>query len=455
VHSPGDLEVRSLEVGLRGDRSGPGRARRVVREVLDAAGRGEWIEAAELAVSELVTNVVLHARTDATLSISVGPAQVRVEVRDRSSALPHRHRYGEQATTGRGMALVASMTSACGATALPDGKVVWFEIEDRDEEPSVEDLLAAWDDDLWDTAVPGPPDAGAATGTSPVHLHGLPGTLWLAAVQHHDALLRELGHYAATHHLQVDFQGAQSALQLVSDPVVEAVELAARGDAPRLAVPADLPVPLPVEVAALDLTLHLPPDLGVATAALQDALDTAERLVGRGELLAFPGLPEVVGLRDWVCEQVQAQLAGVAGRAWQGTSDARFEVAAPVGSDDDLTAVVTALGGEERGVVAADESNRILAVSARLAALLGRDPEDLRGRRVVALIPPALREAHVAGFSRHLTSGRDHLMNTPLTLPVLHADGRELLCHCLIEQRTAPAGRCLYVMWIEPVTPGA
>jgi anti-sigma regulatory factor (Ser/Thr protein kinase) len=46
-----------------GDAASAGQRRRFVREVLDEAGRESWSEAASLAVSELVTNAVLHAHT--------------------------------------------------------------------------------------------------------------------------------------------------------------------------------------------------------------------------------------------------------------------------------------------------------------------------------------------------------------------------------------------------------
>ncbi len=39
-----------------------GAARRLVREVLVQVGREQWRDAAELAVSEIVTNAVLHAQ---------------------------------------------------------------------------------------------------------------------------------------------------------------------------------------------------------------------------------------------------------------------------------------------------------------------------------------------------------------------------------------------------------
>jgi PAS domain S-box-containing protein len=39
-------------------------------------------------------------------------------------------------------------------------------------------------------------------------------------------------------------------------------------------------------------------------------------------------------------------------------------------------------------VIAADDANRIVAVSRPLARLLGWRPEDLAGRRVVTVVPP-------------------------------------------------------------------
>ncbi len=70
------------------DAASAGQARRAVREILIAAGRAEWSEAAELACSEIVTNAVLHAHTDIELTIEVTAEQVRVAVRDHSPVLP-------------------------------------------------------------------------------------------------------------------------------------------------------------------------------------------------------------------------------------------------------------------------------------------------------------------------------------------------------------------------------
>jgi hypothetical protein len=73
------------------------------------------------------------------------------------------------------------------------------------------------------------------------------------------------------------------------------------------------------------------------------------------------------------------------------------------------------------------------------------------GRRVVALIPPELREAHVAGFSRHLTTGETNVLGVPLELPVLRRDGTQIRCSFLIERAEVGTRRPVYLAWIEPV----
>ncbi|WP_432495777.1 ATP-binding protein [Kineococcus auxinigenes] len=107
-------------------------ARRYVRETLRRLDAEEAEECAELGVSELVTNAVLHARTDFTVTVRLVPTgRIRVEVADSSPVPVQSRRFGATATTGRGLRLVAAASLDWGTTALPadlgPGKVVWFE----------------------------------------------------------------------------------------------------------------------------------------------------------------------------------------------------------------------------------------------------------------------------------------------------------------------------------------
>jgi hypothetical protein len=70
---------------------------------------------------------------------------------------------------------------------------------------------------------------------------------------------------------------------------------------------------------------------------------------------------------------------------------------------------------------------------------------------VVVLVPPRYRESHVAGFTRHLTTGEAHVLGVELELPVLRRDGTEVLCTFLIESTGTPSGRAVYLAWITPI----
>ncbi|MEZ5183328.1 MAG: ATP-binding protein [Acidimicrobiales bacterium] len=105
-------------------------ARRWARELLEADDLGPAVDTAVLLVSELVTNVVLHARTTCTLRIELGTT-VRVEVVDGSEELPEVVVATDPlAPSGRGMRLVEGLSTAFGADALAGGgKRVWFELD--------------------------------------------------------------------------------------------------------------------------------------------------------------------------------------------------------------------------------------------------------------------------------------------------------------------------------------
>ncbi len=445
-------------------------ARHTVADVLRAAGRDDWSEAAQLACTELVTNAVLHAHSPVTVTVEVRPSEVYVAVGDTSPDLPRQRPGDDRATTGRGMRLVARLASEHGVRRDDHGKTVWFTLrtpsDGTADEESAEDLLALWDDtaeldedgSAMDTVAAGDrPRSGGAVGGSGVRLLGVPATLWLAAEEHHRTVLRELVLYLAEHPCaDVDMTAADTARTRLSNVVHAAVEAARTAGRARRPLPEDHPAELPWVPDTVDVDIDIDvhhPEAPRHFAALQDALDCAERLAAGGDLLARPGLPEIVAVRDWACEQVLAQSAGAPVAAWPGTDHERF-----LARDDgpghvtawDVTAWdVGIVRSAVRPVVAADDSNRIVAVSPAMADLLGWVVDDLVGRRVVTLIPPQLREAHVAGFSRHLSTGEARLLWIPLELPVLRADGTEIRCAVLIEQAAAEQDRRLHLAWFE------
>lgn len=79
-----------------------------------------------LLTSELVTNAVLHARTDIELGITVADHSVLVTVHDEDLARPEQRPY-EGREGGWGLGLVTALAASSDMTLHPgDGKTAWF-----------------------------------------------------------------------------------------------------------------------------------------------------------------------------------------------------------------------------------------------------------------------------------------------------------------------------------------
>jgi DNA-binding NarL/FixJ family response regulator len=122
--------LRTLSARLPAAPRAASEARRLLRDLV-GGDDNELIHNAELLVSELVTNSVVHASSSPTVDIQVTAAAVRVDVRDSDPTLPEIHKSDPERTGGRGLFLVDQIASRWGAEASADGKVVWFEL-DRD-----------------------------------------------------------------------------------------------------------------------------------------------------------------------------------------------------------------------------------------------------------------------------------------------------------------------------------
>jgi anti-sigma regulatory factor (Ser/Thr protein kinase) len=110
-------------------------ARRWSVQRAEQAGYGALSDTVALLVSEVVSNVVLHARTPCELRLHTADHRMRVEVLDGSDALPAANRVPDpMSSSGRGMVLVEALSEAHGSTPLPGGgKVVWFQLAEPAE----------------------------------------------------------------------------------------------------------------------------------------------------------------------------------------------------------------------------------------------------------------------------------------------------------------------------------
>ncbi|GAB2749832.1 hypothetical protein GCM10027273_30760 [Nocardioides pakistanensis] len=332
-------------------------ARRLVRKALVDGEREELLDAAELAVSELVTNAVVHTGRPVDVTVVLLPAGLRVEVADESSHLPAPRAYGPTAGTGRGLLMVQQLVHAWGVDRRSDGvpgKVVWCELGHEDV------------GERSDRAV-----ERAAGSYVEVHLLSVPLLLHAAWQQHVEALLRE--------HLLAD---------------------------------------------------------------LDQALDDALAAAVEGRFLTPRTQPELQVFRRWVCRQVEQQARGQEPEPW--IVDDGLVAPAPYRWDEDPVTEA------EAPVLACDDGNTIVAVSRAAAALLGYDdPTQLVGRRLVSIIPDRYRQAHLAGFTLHLYTGRRALLDHSARVPLLTRDGAEVPVELAVRAVSLPDERTVYVASLQ------
>ncbi|HET7312378.1 MAG TPA: PAS domain S-box protein [Mycobacteriales bacterium] len=396
-------------------------ARRFVAEVLTDAREDELLDVATLLTSELVTNGIVHAHTELRVVVDVTERFVRVEVADGNPSLPARRDYDESAMTGRGMEMVELLAHEFGAEPIDgDGKRVWFRLIRGDTTGAASGgSEPARSTDSADAV-------GARTRT--IVLRGVPVALYCAWQQHAEAMLREATLVA------LDENGNS-----MGDYALAAQALGALASAAH-----EIFVLRDSEVATADVPMEIAAEALPWFPILRDLLARGTALSGAGRLLTPPSLPEIVALRNWVCEEVSRQAAGLQAQPWEALSVEEIGPAAASAEALELIRHSTS------ALVAADASNRIVSVSEAAKQLLGWDDGGLEGRRLVTIIPERFRDRHVAGFTRHLLDGTASLLGRTVTVPALRRDGSEVEVDLLIERRPDAATRALFVATLTP-----
>ncbi|SDD81337.1 Histidine kinase-like ATPase domain-containing protein [Nocardioides lianchengensis] len=183
----------SLGAGPRGVQD----ARRWVVETCHDIGRPELAECAELGVSELVTNALLHGAPPIQVRVRGTREHPRVEVHDGSRERPLLPSADEDdedddllLTFGRGLSIVARCSDAWGAEIEDDGKTVWFApARSFAEDDGVPGLITGDED---------PPVAGPEDPVQIV-VRGVPLDLYVAFQRHFRELRREVRLLALAH----------------------------------------------------------------------------------------------------------------------------------------------------------------------------------------------------------------------------------------------------------------
>lgn len=105
----------------------PRAARQFVRDVLAAWGSADLIDSGQLAVSELVTNAIVHTTSAIGLTLrSSSPGQLWVGVRDDSDRMAGPRAAATDDISGRGLAIVELLADSWGIDrSSGSGKTVW------------------------------------------------------------------------------------------------------------------------------------------------------------------------------------------------------------------------------------------------------------------------------------------------------------------------------------------
>ena len=116
--------------------------RHFVRDQLLDWGLAAAVDDASLAVTELIANAVKHARTVVQVTVVVD-GDIEVSVRDRSPQMSRAARLPEPfAESGRGLRIVAAVSSDWGITPEASGKRMWFRLPLPDAASADADVIA-------------------------------------------------------------------------------------------------------------------------------------------------------------------------------------------------------------------------------------------------------------------------------------------------------------------------
>jgi PAS domain S-box-containing protein len=341
-----------------------------------------------------------------------------------------RRRYASTAGTGRGMVLLEQLVDDWGVARHSSGKTVWFTLSTGDREPRGR---LPWS--------PEPALAAADVTSVDVELLDMPLLLHAAWQEHAEAILRE---YLLA---SLDDEDDLVAVQVHAE-ATDAIAVLEE-HVPRLETPVEpdrlMHGVAEPEVSRPVVTVPVPVTSVQNFDTLDRAIDASLEMARAGLALTPPTQPEIQTFRRWLCRQVAQQAAGARAEPWAVAGEPVTLTADE--PDWDVRAVVEAPTGQ----VAADDANRIIAVSPAALELLGYDePGELVGRRLVTIIPERYRQAHVAGFTMFLVSGRQPLIGHRVRVPARRRDGSEVPVQMLVEAVQIGDGRSVFVADLAP-----
>lgn len=100
-------------------------ARHTTGKVLIDWGCDGLVDDAQLVVTELVTNAILHTESPCTVSLQLSDSALHIAVTDHGLGFPERQPFDLHREGGRGLLIVSSLADAWGVEPVDQGKTVW------------------------------------------------------------------------------------------------------------------------------------------------------------------------------------------------------------------------------------------------------------------------------------------------------------------------------------------
>ena len=283
-------------------------ARRWVVDTITDIGRPELVETAELGVSELVTNAVLHACDPITVRVRGTRAHPRVEVTDGSPHPPVMPPGLTGAvlspedeelllTFGRGLDIVARCADAWGAEIERTGKVMWFAPSAGPREEGIPGTVT------------GLPEPAERSDPDTVHVKILCAPIRALAEfeSHYRELRREVRLLALAH--EDRYPIAKSLADLFGSLQREVQE----GVDPELLRRASQE-----GRREIDLTVPVSPSEAQTMGRFAELLDFADEFCRREKLLSLARSRRQVQFQNWFFTEFARQGSGRDPRPWSG-----------------------------------------------------------------------------------------------------------------------------------------
>jgi len=149
---------------------------------------------------------------------------------------------------------------------------------------------------------------------------------------------------------------------------------------------------------------------------------------GRGAVVSFTDVSERRRTERTLAEQDAAELTA---------SEARLRAILEAAHD---------------GVLSIDQHARITYANTSAERIFGYRADELIGQEMAdVIVPPSLREAHRAGFSRYMTTGESRILDRRIEITALRADDSEFLVELTVTRADLP-GSPAFIGYFRDIT---